>query len=145
MMTTRQLSYATGAVATLFGLVAMWQSATLSFFAFGIPGPGFFPFGAALALALAGLSVCLVSRHVEPDPITFTPSVLSMAAVAGYFALFAVLGVFAATLLYTVVVLCLLGRLPIRTALITAGVTLGLLWLVFEYWIGTPFPHGLLW
>jgi hypothetical protein len=143
-MTHRKLLLGLGSFFVIFGALAMWQSTKLSFFSSGIPGPGFFPFGAAALLTLAGLAVCFVKPD-ETEDIRWGNAAASMAAVVGYFLIFERLGVMTATLIYALGSLVLVSGLPLRTAIITGLTSVAILWGGFEYAIGTPFPHGLIW
>ena len=143
-MTHRKLLLGLGSFFMIFGAFAMWQSTKLHFFSSGIPGPGFFPFGAAALLALAGLGVCFVKPD-ETEEIRWASAAGSMAAVVVYFLMFERLGVMTATLIYALGSLVLVSGLPFRTALITGVTCVAILWGGFEFAIGTPFPHGLVW
>jgi Tripartite tricarboxylate transporter TctB family len=143
-MTHRKLLLGLGSFFMIFGVLAMWQSAKLSFFSFGIPGPGFFPFGTAALVALAGLGVCFVKPE-EGEEIRWSSAAGSIAAVIGYFLIFERLGVMTATLIYALASLVLVSGLPFRTALITGVTSVLILWGGFELAIGTPFLHGLVW
>jgi Tripartite tricarboxylate transporter TctB family len=143
-MTPQRLSLCIGLFFTAFGVLALWGSARLGFFSFGVPGPGFFPFGAAAVVTIAAVSLCFLKIDIA-EKIVWNPALPLIAAVAGYFFLFETLGVMAATALYCLVSLTLICGVPLRTALVTAASCIAILWLGFEYAIGTPLPHGILW
>lgn len=143
-MTPQRLSLCIGVFFAVFGGLALWQSALLGFFSFGIPGPGFFPFGAAAVITFAAIGLCFLKTDIQ-EKIVWNPALPLIAAVAGYFLIFEWLGVMAATALYCLVSLTLICGLPLRTALITAVSCIAILWFGFEYAIGTQMPHGILW
>jgi putative tricarboxylic transport membrane protein len=114
------------------------------------PGPGFFPFGLAIALIL--LSLVLVFKHWKKDasPPPFWPErtwlrpLLGVAILVFYALVVDVIGFILTTFLFLVIWMWVIERLRWRTILsISVGTTVAL-YLIFNLFLEVPLPSGFL-
>ena len=114
------------------------------------PGPGFFPFGLAIALIL--LSLALIFKHWKKDasPPPFWPErtwlrpLLGVAILIFYALVVDVIGFILTTFLFLVIWMWVIERLRWRTILsISVGTTVAL-YLIFNLFLEVPLPSGFL-
>lgn len=133
-----------GAVSALMGLGVTLEGWRLGLFRYGIPGAGFFPFWAGLVLAVAGVAMALGRGGGEPTDELFRPGPRAAIVTAGAFLLLVhVTGFIMASVAYLLVTLVVLKRHPAWVVAVSAAITVGLLYFVFEVWLGIPLPRGL--
>ena len=115
------------------------------------PGSGFFPFWLGLVMAvLAALLLARAVREREPGP-GWVPRGRGAARFLGvlgasvaFVALMPWLGMAVGTVLFLVVILKPLEGHSWPAALGVAGGTAVVNWAVFTWWLGVPFPAGVL-
>jgi putative tricarboxylic transport membrane protein len=114
------------------------------------PGPGFFPFGLAIALIL--LSLALIFKHwkKDPSPQPFWPErtwlrpLLGVAILVSYALVVDVIGFILTTFLFLIIWMRVIERLRWRTILsISVGTTVAL-YLIFNLFLEVPLPSGFL-
>jgi len=132
------------------GVVIQQSFWVLRLFDHGQPGSGLMPFG--LGVILAGLAVILIATNLGPDeePVPFwepgawTRPLLALAITVLYAWLFDDVGAITSVV---VLVGCWLLFVERKGALVSAGTAAAtglVVWLVFERFLQTPFPRGLL-
>jgi putative tricarboxylic transport membrane protein len=146
----RRRELAAAAVLLAFGLFAITQARGLRFGTVAAPGPGFFPLGLAVALALVGLGLTVHAWRTDPARAD-APTDLRRAAVVGtlvsllvYALVLEWLGFLLATFALLVFFFRALQRQ--RWLVVVAGslATSLLSYLVFKTWLGVNLPGGLL-
>ncbi len=128
------------------GLFFVWRSSLLSFGDVGVPGPGLFPFILGLALLLVALAVMAEEmRHVDRHAtiaIGHRDVIVVFGALLAVSALFETAGAYATLGAMTAVLLKLLARVSIVTAVLAAAVGMVLAWIVFNILLGVQLPVG---
>ena len=114
------------------------------------PGPGFFPFGLAIALVL--LSFVLIFKHWKKDssPAPFWPGrtwlrpLLGVAILIFYALMVDLFGFIPTTFIFLIIWMWVIERLRWRTILsISIGTTV-VLYLIFSFFLEVPLPQGFL-
>lgn len=140
-----------GAAFLLLALVAIWEAGKLPLGQLSLPGPGFQPFWAAVALGVLSLALVLRAGVRGPREAQASPSgwagwrkaVVTMAALVGYGLLLKEVGYLLATGGLVALFLVLeRQRWPIVLA-VALGAALASYWL-FAVWLQVPLPRGLL-
>ena len=116
------------------------------------PGAGLIPFGVAALLGLMSIGLCLrsllpiIKAREEgervPKGIAWGRMGLVLCALLGYGLAFDVLGFHLCTFLLMIVLLGVVGRQTLRLTLAVSLFTVLCVYLVFEVWLGCPFPRG---
>jgi putative tricarboxylic transport membrane protein len=147
----REVDALSGAVLAIFGLFMLYHSLQMSFYAEGVPGPGFFP--ALLAMALIGLGASLVVTRLRTPHNTAerlrlpTREQASRALSLWVVALAAALLVgplgfpVAMFLLVAVILFVIEGRRGLGAVLTSILIPL-LAWLLFAQLLLVPLPAG---
>ena len=116
----------------------------------GQPGSGYMPFG--LGVMLAVLSLWLVLSNLGPDGVhePFWPSgawkrpLLAVAITAAYAVVFDDVGAITSVVVLVACWLALVERKSIAVSVLTGVLTGAVVWLLFDKFLKTPFPKGLL-
>jgi len=135
------------AVAALAIQQSVW---VLRLFDHGQPGSGFMPFG--LGVIMGVLAICLIATNLGPEeqqlpfwePKAWLRPLLAIGITAAYVVVFDDVGAITSVV---VLVVCWLYFVEHKSALVSAltGVLTGLVvYLVFERFLQTPFPRGML-
>ena len=135
------------AVAALAIQQSVW---VLRLFDHGQPGSGFMPFG--LGVIMGVLAICLIATNLGPEeqqlpfwePKAWLRPLLAIGITAAYVVVFDDIGAITSVV---VLVMCWLYFVEHKSALVSAltGALTGLVvYLVFERFLQTPFPRGLL-
>ena len=135
------------AVAALVIQQSVW---VLRLFDHGQPGSGFMPFG--LGVILSVLAICLIATNLGPEerqipfwePRAWLRPLLAIFITSIYVVVFDDIGAITSVV---VLVMCWLYFVERKSVLVSAGtgVLTGLVvYLVFERFLQTPFPRGLL-
>ena len=143
----------TGAFACLLGgalvplgLAVTLEGLELGYTRFGVPGAGFFPFWAGLALAVSGVLLLAVSwpARRQRKELDWPQQLVWLSAFLAFVAATEFIGLLPAGFLFLVLTVRGLGGLPVWIAAVTGVLACSLLWLVFEAWLYVPLPAGLL-
>lgn len=147
----RSLETILNAMLLAFGLFAAFEASKLQTPAGSLTqdvlGPGFFPFGLGVAVALLAaiglLEAWLGPRHSAPllQPGSWRAVLTLVVATVAYVAGVSIVGFVTATFLFVVGTLLAL-RQPGGVSLLTAAVVTGALYLVFARWLQVPLPAG---
>ena len=132
------------------GLVIQQSVWVLRLFDHGQPGSGFMPFGLGVILGI--LAICLIATNLGPEeqrvpfwePKAWLRPLLAIGITAVYVVVFDDIGAITSVV---VLVVCWLYFVEHKSALVAAltGVLTGLVvYLVFERFLQTPFPRGML-
>jgi hypothetical protein len=116
----------------------------------GQPGSGFMPF--LLGLALAGCSIALVLKHRGRDEgrqsfwerRAWVYPVVAIAITAVFIVVFDDIGAMTSVAVLVTGWLLLVSRKSILVSLVTGVITAAVVYFVFERFLQTPFPRGLL-
>ncbi len=116
----------------------------------GQPGSGFMPF--LLGLALAGLAIALVVQHrrwdAERRPFwegrAWVYPLLAVAITGVFIVVFDDLGAMTSVAVLVTGWLWLVSRKSILVSAVTGVLTAAVVYVVFERFLQTPFPRGLL-
>lgn len=136
-------------VAALLGLIGAGFTAlslNLTFGDLALPGPGFFPF--ALGLLLIALSVAVFvmalqePRNVLHVEVGHMPVLIAFAAMCVSAALFETAGAFLSLTGFSFVMLVLVGRVHVVTALLSSVVGMLICWYIFKVLLGVQLPAG---
>jgi Na+-transporting NADH:ubiquinone oxidoreductase subunit NqrB len=123
----------------------VWQSLSLPFGSFGLPGPGFFPFVLGIVLALFAIAIfARVYSGPGGDPVHLghRDVLFVFAALAGVAATFEALGAYASLGAFTATLLLAIAKsAPWRVALGT-GLGMVAVWVVFKVLLGVQLPAG---
>ena len=134
----------------LAGLVIQQSVWVLRLFDHGQPGSGFMPFGLGVILGI--LAICLIATNLGPEeqqvpfwePKAWLRPLLAIGITAVYVVVFDDIGAISSVV---VLVMCWLYFVEHKSAPVAAltGVLTGLVvYLVFERFLQTPFPRGML-
>ena len=129
-------------------MIAAYSSTQLSMGRFRHPGPGFFPFGLAVILAILALVQILQSRGKEEVPAPFWPERTWLRPLLGavIFLLYAFslghLGFVSTTFLFLVVWMWVIERIRWANILTISTAVTAVLYLIFEYFLEVPLPTG---
>ena len=114
------------------------------------PGPGFFPFGLAIALILLSLALIFNYWKKDSSPAPFWPErtwlrpLLGVAILIFYALVVDFIGFILTTFLFLVIWMWVIERLRWRTILsISVGTTVAL-YLIFNLFLEVPLPSGFL-
>ncbi len=137
-----------GALLLVAGVVIQQSVWVLRLFDRGQPGSGFLPFG--LGVLLAGLACGLIGTHWGPDatrlpfwaPKAWLRPGLALLIMAAYVIAFDDLGAVASVIILVTAWLLLLEQKRVVVAVGTGLLTGGVVYLVFERLLMTPFPRG---
>jgi putative tricarboxylic transport membrane protein len=131
------------AVTGLFFITRSWQ---LSFGDFGVPGPGVFPF--LLGVALFGVAMAITAEELRNHDRGATLAIghrdvaAVFVALLALSALFESAGAYAALGIMSAVLLKMLARVSILTAVLSAAVGMVLVWAAFKVLLGVELPVG---
>ncbi|MBI5068127.1 MAG: tripartite tricarboxylate transporter TctB family protein [Deltaproteobacteria bacterium] len=144
--------YRTTAVLLLLvsGLVLQQSVQVLRIHEDGQPGSGFMPFG--LGLALAALSLALLVKHRRRDaerrPFwerrAWLHPLLAVALTAGFIVVFDDVGAITSVAVLVTCWLWLVSRKSLPISALTGVLTAAAVHVIFERFLQTPFPRGLL-
>jgi cell division protein FtsW (lipid II flippase) len=116
----------------------------------GQPGSGFMPFGLGVLLAALAVALIVANRGADAERAPFwergawVQPLLAVAITVVFVVVFEDLGAITSVLVLVTAWLRLVGRKPLRVALLTGVVTAAVVHVVFERLLKTPFPRGLL-
>jgi len=128
------------------GIFFVSQSWQLSFGDFGVPGPGVFPF--VLGITLTILAIAIVAEELRRADGGATVEfghrdvIVVFSALLVLSALFETAGAYATLGLMTAVLLRMLARVSLVTAVLSAAVGMALVWVVFKILLGVQLPAG---
>jgi hypothetical protein len=116
----------------------------------GQPGSGFMPF--LLGVALAGCSIALIVKHRGGDDgrrsfweaRAWRYPLVAIAITAVFIVVFDDIGAMTSVAVLVTGWLLLVSRKSILVSVVTGVVTAAVVYLVFERFLQTPFPRGLL-
>jgi putative tricarboxylic transport membrane protein len=140
----------TGYILLLIGMMTAWSSTHLSMGKWRHPGPGFFPFG--LAIALIFLSLALIFKYWKKDSSsapfwperTWLRPLLGVAILIFYALVVDFIGFIVTTFLFLIIWMWVIERFRWRTIIgISIGTTVAL-YLIFNLFLEVPLPHGIL-
>lgn len=128
------------------GIFFAWQSSSMSFGDFGVPGPAFFPFALGIGLSLAalviGAEILLAARTDERIELGHRNVVVVFLALIGVCLGFERLGAYLTLGALMVVLLVVLARVSIVVATLSAGATVVAVWALFKVALGVQLPPG---
>ncbi len=140
-----------GVLLLLVSAVVLQQSIwVLRIFEDGQPGSGFMPL--LLGVALAVLSVMLIVKHrhrdAEPRPFwerrAWLQPLLAVVITAVFIVVFDDVGAITSVAVLVTGWLWLVSKKSIAISVLTGVVTAGVVYVVFERLLDTPFPRGIL-
>jgi putative tricarboxylic transport membrane protein len=115
------------------------------------PGPGLIPFGVAVLLGLMSAGLCIRSL-VEAargdqgkgifEGIAWRKIIIALCGLLGYAFFFTFLGFRISTFLLMILFLGAVSRMKWRWTFLIALITAVGAYLIFEAWLGCPFPTG---
>ena len=138
----------TGYILLFIGVIGAYSSTQLSMGRFRHPGPGFFPFGLAVILAVLALALILQSRGREEGPAPFWPERTWLRPLLGgvIFLLYAIslgyLGFILTTFFFLVVWMWVIERIRWATIITISTAVTAVLYFIFEYFLEVPLPTG---
>lgn len=141
-----QRDFWAGLMFIVIGIAFAWGAMSYNFGTSAKPGPGYFPFGLGILLAILGAAVLFKALTIETDgnePVgTFAwrPLVVVIGAVALFGVLLPRLGMFIALPLLVVMSSFAGDEFRWREALINAVVLTGFSWLIFSKGLGLTIP-----
>ena len=135
------------AVAALVIQQSVW---VLRLFDHGQPGSGFMPFGLGVILGI--LAICLIATNLGPEdrqipfwePKAWLRPLLAIFITAGYVVVFDDIGAITSVVVLVTGWLLLVERKSVLVSASTGVLTGLVVYLVFERFLQTPFPRGLL-
>jgi hypothetical protein len=134
----------------LLGLAAIWEARKLPLGSVARPGPGFFPYYLAIALALVGAALVVQAlRQPAPRPAGAAGSRQRWKAAAclGALVIYALslesLGFLPGTFLLLIFLFTIIEPQGWVIAIGGSAVTAVLVYLVFKVWLGVQLPIGL--
>ncbi|HEV8439672.1 MAG TPA: tripartite tricarboxylate transporter TctB family protein [Methylomirabilota bacterium] len=132
----------------LFGVAGAVAASRLTVGGPARPGPGFFPFWLAAALAAVALALLLRPAVATPPPIAAAERprsgkvVLTLLATIGYAAALQPLGFLLATFLFLVILLGVVDPRRFTSALVISAATSVASHLLFKVWLDVQLPAG---
>jgi hypothetical protein len=141
-----QRDFWSGLMFVAIGLGFTWGATSYSFGTSARPGPGYFPFGLGLLLALLGAVVLFKALTIETeggDPIggvAWRPLVIIVAAIALFGVLLPKLGLFITLPLLVLGAATASQEFHWKDALINAVVLTVFSWLIFIYGLNLTIP-----
>ena len=122
----------------------------LRLFDHGQPGSGFMPFGLGVILAI--LAICLIATHLGPEekqipfwePKAWLRPLLAIVITAAYIVVFDDIGAITSVVVLVAGWLLLVERKSVLVSASTGLLTGLVVYLLFERFLQTPFPRGLL-
>ncbi len=141
-----QKDFWSGLMFIVVGIAFAWGATNYSFGASARPGPGYFPFGLGIILALLGAMVLLKALTIETDDgepvghIAWRPLLVIVGSVAGFGWALPHLGMVVALPLLTVVSAAAGDEFHLKDALINAVVLTVLSYVIFIWGLGLTIP-----
>lgn len=134
-------------VLTLLTIVELYWVITsfgLELWVRGGPGPGFFPLLAGIMCV--GFSLYTMIREWNKESTTrFTSRALvPFGSVVAILIGIQIIGLFLSVVLFTFLWIFVFEKQKLKTAICTAIIWPGILYLIFGVWLGAPLPQGLL-
>lgn len=124
------------------GLVAILEGGRLGLYAEGVAGPGLLPVLLGCVLAVAAV-MALRSRPTEASERSeCRRSWATAAGIAAYIGLVYFAGFLLASAVFVVAIMYALGRHRYRVMLLTSGLVVALVYLIFLQWLHIPLPAG---
>lgn len=129
------------------GAFFIWRSWLLSFGDLGVPGPGLFPF--VLGIALFVVALLIAAEEMRRDDYATTVEIghrnviVVFVALVVLSALFETAGAYATLGVMTAVLLRMLARVTILTAVLASALGMVLVWVAFKVLLGVQLPVGL--
>jgi uncharacterized membrane protein YdcZ (DUF606 family) len=122
----------------------------LRLFDHGQPGSGFMPFGLGVILAI--LAICLIATHLGPEekqipfwePKAWLRPLLAIVITAAYIVVFDDIGAITSVVVLVAGWLLLVERKSVLVSASTGLLTGLVVYLLFERFLQTPFPRGVL-
>lgn len=136
---------AVGLLVLLIGAAVTWRGTQLGYINYRMPAAGFFPFWDGLLLITAGAFLLfgkLAPMHLPKD-IDLKKQLVAIALVAGYLVVMSILGTVLATVIYFFVTLYVLGRHKWSVVILSAGLSLLIIYAAFEMWLHIPLARGI--
>lgn len=132
-----------------FGLFALWQSIQLPLGSFKAPGPGFFPVGLSLVIVLISLTLLVRNpkksvHNTEETYMGVRKMILTFSGLVAYAFLLELLGFVISTFGLTFFLLWVVQKARWPISIFLAATTTLLSRVVFESFLGVPFPRGFL-
>jgi multisubunit Na+/H+ antiporter MnhE subunit len=134
----------------LSGLVIQQSVQVLKLFDHGQPGSGLMPFGLGVILAVLSLWLIAANRGADEQRVPFwehrawARPLTALAIASVYAFVFDKLGAIASVAILVACWLYLVERKRIAVALVTGALTGAVVHLLFERFLQTPFPKGIL-
>jgi putative tricarboxylic transport membrane protein len=146
-VSVRQGGFAAATALLLTGLFFAWQSVSMSFGDFGVPGPGFFPFALGIALCVIAVAILIETARAPdaaapPVELGHRDVVVVFAALVGVTLGFERLGAYVSLGLFMAALLVVVAHVHWTRALLAAVVTAVAVWLVFKLALGVQLPAG---
>lgn len=142
-----QRDFWSGLMFLLVGALFAWGAiANYNFGSSARPGPGYFPFGLGLLLAVLGAFILFEALTIETEDgepvgsIAWKPLIVILLAVAVFGALLPVIGMFATIPILVIISSWASDEFRLRDTLISAVVLTGFSWLVFIKGLGLTIP-----
>ena len=135
----------------LFSFAVLFEASRLGVGSLREPGSGFLLFGAASALGILSLILCIRAsigkkgrgmEHVSMGP-GWTRVLLVTSSLFLYARLMPVLGFLIATFLLLTILYLVSERRRVRFALVASAVTTLASYIIFSKWMNSQFPDGL--
>jgi len=140
--------------AVLLALAVAFSAGALKYYTYtgpGGPGSALLPFWLGVLMAvLAAMLLASALRSADPGPQWLPRGdglrrlLLVLGVTIALVALLKVVGMILGTVLFLIVLLRRLDRIPWPLTLSVAAATAGLNYLVFTYWLRVPLPVGVL-
>ena len=127
------------------GVFFIREGIRLGYITYRVPGAGFFPVWAGILLMVAGLLMA-IRRPVsirDAEEIEWSKQFSAILMVAVYVLLIQYIGTLLGTAFYFILTLWVIGRHALRTVLLCGGISIAIIYLVFEVWLKIPLSLGI--
>jgi putative tricarboxylic transport membrane protein len=145
----RVSNFAPGLMILALSVAVFVESRDLPYWSDTTPGPGFFPrliviTGVVLFLLQFAEAWRTAGQQVAewPDRTGLERAGMTYAGLAGLAILAPMLGMLPSIALFLLFLLIVVLRQSVQSSLIAAGITLGVIYLVFVRWLGIALPTG---
>ncbi len=129
------------------GLAGAIGSRALTFWAKGLPGPGFFPMTLSCVVIFCSIAILLPSLRTAGDLNINVPAIKKMAIFLAALTLFSVflshiIGFLVALTIFYIMTLRLWKNIPLGRAILNGLVCSTTLYVIFILWLGVDMPIG---